>query len=222
MAMYLLGAGVMHVLHLFHEQPRRTDNTPKHAHLCPMQNDDTTRPQLTIFEHIDGARVCKGMFPSYQLPNGKQAYMVSTQRLQLPAGIHLECCVHNYQRPYASLCRSTTTVGKCWTRCTSTRSCHRRGEICALLGTYPYIETALLDNGFLRDELTKCQCRCPLYCSGRVLYRKRCSSPCRWQMYSTLSPSRRGVRRHSSHTSLCLTWCRCRRGTLSRSNGRTC
>ncbi len=40
-----------------------------------ISNDDPSRPTLTIFEHIDGSRVCKDMFPSYQLPNGKQAYM---------------------------------------------------------------------------------------------------------------------------------------------------
>ena len=40
-----------------------------------MTNDDPSRPTLTMFEHVDGSRVCNGMFPSYQLPNGKKAYM---------------------------------------------------------------------------------------------------------------------------------------------------
>lgn len=38
-------------------------------------NDDVTRPMLTVFEHVEGSRVCKDMFPAYQLPNGKMAYM---------------------------------------------------------------------------------------------------------------------------------------------------
>lgn len=38
-------------------------------------DDDPARPTLTMFEHVDGSRVCEGMFPSYQLPNGKQAFM---------------------------------------------------------------------------------------------------------------------------------------------------
>ena len=38
-------------------------------------NDDPSRPSLTVFEHVEGSRVCSGMFPSYQLPNGKKAYM---------------------------------------------------------------------------------------------------------------------------------------------------
>lgn len=37
--------------------------------------DDPTRPTLTMFEHIEGSRVCEGLFPSYQLPNGKKAFM---------------------------------------------------------------------------------------------------------------------------------------------------
>ena len=36
---------------------------------------DLTQPQLTVFEHVEGAKVCEGLFPSYQLPNGKQAFM---------------------------------------------------------------------------------------------------------------------------------------------------
>ena len=35
----------------------------------------TASPSLTVFEHIEGAKVCEGLFPSYQLPNGKQAFM---------------------------------------------------------------------------------------------------------------------------------------------------
>eukprot|EP00798_Chlamydomonas_sp_ICE-L_P023775 gene23775-9334_t len=38
-------------------------------------NDDASRPTLTVFEHVEGSKVCQGMFPSYQLPNGKQTYM---------------------------------------------------------------------------------------------------------------------------------------------------
>lgn len=38
-------------------------------------HDDQSRPLLTMFEHVEGARVSKGLFPSYQLPNGKQAFM---------------------------------------------------------------------------------------------------------------------------------------------------
>jgi len=37
--------------------------------------DEDSRPTLTLFEHVQGSRVCEGMFPSYQLPNGKMAYM---------------------------------------------------------------------------------------------------------------------------------------------------
>ena len=37
--------------------------------------DKDTQPQLSVFEHVEGAKVCEGLFPSYQLPNGKQAYM---------------------------------------------------------------------------------------------------------------------------------------------------
>ncbi len=37
--------------------------------------DDPTMPKLAIFEHIEGSRVSDGLFPAYQLPNGKQMYM---------------------------------------------------------------------------------------------------------------------------------------------------
>ncbi len=38
-------------------------------------NDDLSRPTLTVFEHVEGSRVCNGLFPSYQLPNGRRAFM---------------------------------------------------------------------------------------------------------------------------------------------------
>ena len=38
-------------------------------------DDGNNRPSLTMFEHVQGSKVCEGLFPSYQLPNGKQAYM---------------------------------------------------------------------------------------------------------------------------------------------------
>lgn len=34
-----------------------------------------TRPSLTVFEHVDGAKVSEGLFPHYLLPNGKKAFM---------------------------------------------------------------------------------------------------------------------------------------------------
>ena len=40
-----------------------------------MVSEDNTRPSLTIFEHVDGSRVCNGLFPHYNLPNGKKTYM---------------------------------------------------------------------------------------------------------------------------------------------------
>ncbi|KAG1678758.1 hypothetical protein FOA52_012798 [Chlamydomonas sp. UWO 241] len=40
-----------------------------------MTTDDPSLPTLTVFEHIEGSKVCEGMFPAYQLPNGKQAFM---------------------------------------------------------------------------------------------------------------------------------------------------
>lgn len=40
-----------------------------------ISSDDPTRPLLTLFEHVEGSRVGQDLFPSYQLPNGKQTYM---------------------------------------------------------------------------------------------------------------------------------------------------
>jgi hypothetical protein len=37
--------------------------------------DDFIQPKLSIFEHVEGSKVSKGLFPAYQLPNGKQAFM---------------------------------------------------------------------------------------------------------------------------------------------------
>ncbi|KAJ9524025.1 hypothetical protein QJQ45_022487, partial [Haematococcus lacustris] len=36
---------------------------------------DSSRPTLTVFEKVEGSRVCDGLFPAYQLPNGRKAYM---------------------------------------------------------------------------------------------------------------------------------------------------
>ncbi|MEW5317782.1 MAG: hypothetical protein WDW38_009052 [Sanguina aurantia] len=36
---------------------------------------DSSRPILTLFEHVDGSRVGNGLYPSYDLPNGKKTYM---------------------------------------------------------------------------------------------------------------------------------------------------
>jgi hypothetical protein len=33
------------------------------------------RPSLTLFEHISGSRVYRGLFPDYVLPNGRKAFM---------------------------------------------------------------------------------------------------------------------------------------------------
>lgn len=35
----------------------------------------STRPTLTVFEHVEGSKVSEGLFPSYILPNGKRAHM---------------------------------------------------------------------------------------------------------------------------------------------------
>ncbi|GIL66635.1 hypothetical protein Vafri_20126 [Volvox africanus] len=35
----------------------------------------STRPTLTLFEHVEGSKVSEGLFPSYILPNGKRAHM---------------------------------------------------------------------------------------------------------------------------------------------------
>jgi hypothetical protein len=46
-------------------------------------SDDTSQPRLTIFEHIEGSRVSQGLYPSYQLPNGKQTFMYYSGGLML-------------------------------------------------------------------------------------------------------------------------------------------
>ena len=38
-------------------------------------SDEFNQPKLAIFEHVEGAKVSEGLFPAYQLPNGKQAFM---------------------------------------------------------------------------------------------------------------------------------------------------
>ena len=36
--------------------------------------DDPTTAKLAVFEAIDGSKVYQGLFPAYQLPNGKRAH----------------------------------------------------------------------------------------------------------------------------------------------------
>ncbi|KAG2438847.1 hypothetical protein HXX76_005387 [Chlamydomonas incerta] len=38
-------------------------------------DNDSSRPTLTLFEHVEGSKVSEGLFPSYILPNGKRAHM---------------------------------------------------------------------------------------------------------------------------------------------------
>ena len=40
-----------------------------------MLSDNQMAPKLAIFEHFEGSRVGNGLFPAYQLPNGKMMYM---------------------------------------------------------------------------------------------------------------------------------------------------
>lgn len=43
----------------------------RQAELDPAKN---RRPKLVLFEHHQGSRVYDGLFPDYQLPNGKKAF----------------------------------------------------------------------------------------------------------------------------------------------------
>ncbi|GMH33927.1 hypothetical protein BSKO_01761 [Bryopsis sp. KO-2023] len=41
---------------------------------CLSIDSDLRRPHLTMFEHVDGARVSESLFPDYTLPNGKKTF----------------------------------------------------------------------------------------------------------------------------------------------------
>ncbi|GAX81636.1 hypothetical protein CEUSTIGMA_g9064.t1 [Chlamydomonas eustigma] len=53
------------------KRPRQVISFEKEGFLY----DDPRQPKLAVFEHVQGARVSEGLFPVYQLPNGKQAFM---------------------------------------------------------------------------------------------------------------------------------------------------
>jgi hypothetical protein len=39
------------------------------------------KPRLQMFEHVAGARVSEGLFPDYQLPNGKKAFFYYSTKM---------------------------------------------------------------------------------------------------------------------------------------------
>jgi len=53
---------------------------------------DQRRPKLHMFEHFHGARVYDGMFPDYQLPNGRKAFFCYESKLLDEVEVTLREC----------------------------------------------------------------------------------------------------------------------------------
>ena len=54
--------------------PQRTRTTIGFEQRPSQGGLDGSLPRLTLFEHVNGARVLADLFPYYRLPNGKKAY----------------------------------------------------------------------------------------------------------------------------------------------------
>jgi hypothetical protein len=53
---------------------------------------DQRRPKLHMFEHFHGARVYDGLFPDYQLPNGRKAFFCYESKLLDEVEVTLREC----------------------------------------------------------------------------------------------------------------------------------
>ena len=75
---------------------------------------DAQRPALAVFGHEPGSRVYEGLFPKFQLPNGKQAFFYYTG-----GGLQARCCCLGSQRPPRHSC--VLHASRSWT-CNDTKA----------------------------------------------------------------------------------------------------
>lgn len=69
--------------------------------------DDTTRPSLTLFEHVKGSKVGQDLFPAYQLPNGKQTFMYYNGGVLLDEVSH---CIDEFSYKFVCACVFVCTI----------------------------------------------------------------------------------------------------------------
>jgi hypothetical protein len=75
--------------------PQRGRTTMSFADRVAPSNDDQ-RPKLTMFAHLEGSRVHKGLYEPFQLPNGRHAffyYAKGSIQVGLPLSHICVCCM---------------------------------------------------------------------------------------------------------------------------------
>jgi hypothetical protein len=77
--------------------------------------NDGSRAGVTMFEHVEGARVGEGLFEAYSLPNGKKAFMYYTagplvDEVEVGAGLAGAACAWQLPTPSLTLSLSLACV----------------------------------------------------------------------------------------------------------------